>query len=116
MPVDLSGIHPDELITVQEITIPKIYGVALRCRKTGTVWSLPRPNRHNDLFRMFNNDYTQENHPELSSRIVGSEQGFIDEKGAFLNRKEAAIVAKKTNQILHGEYSEVEILYSEDLW
>lgn len=45
------------------------------------------------------------------------EQGFIDNEGNFLDRKEAYIVAKAANQITRKEngYDDEE-LYSEDLY
>jgi len=42
-------------------------------------------------------------------------QGFIDNKGEFLNRKEAAIVAKRANQIRKKHGSKYD-LFSEDLY
>jgi len=44
-------------------------------------------------------------------------QGFIDNKGNFLDRKEAYIVAKEANQIIKKTGPEnSEELYSEDLY
>lgn len=46
---------------------------------------------------------------------VGTEQGFIDQFGGFLNREEAWIVAENQNQI-RKQVSTPGILYSENCW
>ena len=46
----------------------------------------------------------------------GEVQGFIDQFGVFMDRKEAAIVAKESGQL--ARYGDVfpEVLFSEDLY
>lgn len=46
--------------------------------------------------------------------IIG-EQGFVDEKGKFLTRKEAKIEAERCNQLLGGRLTS-QSLFSEKLW
>lgn len=84
-----------------------IVGVALRHNETGEIYSLPKPNRHNDLI-----------YSKPSSFIKGSfEQGFIDEDGRFYTRKQAAYHVWKVGQslTLRGDYVP-SILTSEDVW
>lgn len=63
--------------------------------------------RHSDCMRVIY-DITHED-PDRNSI-----QGFIDEKGNFYNRYEAAKIAKECGQLKDGK--EVERLLSEDLW
>lgn len=44
------------------------------------------------------------------------EQGFIDQKGIFLTRNEAYIIAKENNQIIHRCGGDNEKLFSENLY
>ena len=57
--------------------------------------------RHSDIFSTYNN-----------INLRGGIQGFIDKRGFFYDRKEAATYAFKEGQIKE----EKEILFSEDLW
>lgn len=89
---------------------PPITHVAVRFR--GTVHSLPKPNRHHDVIRLIcettGADYVDANGPD--------DQGFLDESGRFLNRKQALVSAldndqiKDASKVLHG------MLFSENLW
>jgi len=78
-----------------------------------TVYSLVAPNRHHDALRMMAH--------QVMERDYGSEvQGFVDEAGNFLNRREAYDLAVSTGQIDRSRhppncYNGNE-LYSEDLW
>ena len=45
---------------------------------------------------------------------VKKTQGFVTSKGRFVNRKEAAKIACKANQV--GGDTDMKILYSEDIW
>ena len=90
---------------------PPITHVAIRFRET--VYSLPRPNRHYDVIR----EILRKN-PDVSHvDSLGDDQGFLDESGRFLTRKQALISAQLNDQIKadskvfphHG-------LYSENLW
>ncbi len=44
------------------------------------------------------------------------EEGFIDNKGTFLNRNEAYLIAFKNNQILRRVGGDKNTLYSENLY
>jgi hypothetical protein len=78
----------------------------------GFVYSLPRPNRHHHVIRMI---------AEINGvGIKGPDvQGFLDDKGNFLNRQEAYIHAKECVQVIRkvtpGNY-DGDSLFSEDLW
>lgn len=52
---------------------------------------------------------------ELRSEF-GEVQGFIDQNGVFMDRKEAAIVATESGQLDHYGEVKPEILFSEDLY
>jgi hypothetical protein len=89
-----------------------IIGVAIRNRKTGTVYTLNKPNRHHHLF-----PYLIEmlGYNESKETRLSGEQGFVDNKGNFLDRVEALEHVKKCNQpfVKNGSPHE---LYSEDVW
>lgn len=89
---------------------PMIVGVAVKTDKT--VYSLPNPNRHHNVLRMMTNLYITRNY--------GTEvQGFVDDKGNFLNREDAYTLAKSNGQLkrISGpEFYQGNELYSEDLW
>jgi len=74
----------------------------------GRVFSLPKPFRHNHVIKMMVEIC------ELPKPISG-EQGFLNHKGRFLNRKDAAINARLSGQ-LHDTLYDPERLFSEDLW
>ena len=83
----------------------KIKEAAVKFEKHG-VHSLPRPHRHHTVLRKF-----------PMSDIANSIQGFIDENGSFLNRKDACQRAIETGQItLPKRTSPQNQLFSEDLW
>lgn len=73
----------------------------------GKIYSLPKPNRHHDVIRMIGG---------ISGPDV---QGFVDEDGEFLTRKQAYALACVNGQLNRrpgpGHYQGPE-LYSEDLW
>lgn len=73
----------------------------------GNIITLPRPARHHNIIWYMNSI-------GYDVPIIG-EQGFINEEGKFLKRKEAKIEAIKCNQILKGRGTTLQ-LYSEDLW
>ena len=82
-----------------------IAGVAIK-DQDGKVWSLPSPNRHEDVMR----------HIEKKtkvSRVIG-EQGFVDRSGKFLSRVEAARVALNSGKIRRLQYPPY--IFSEELW
>jgi len=49
-------------------------------------------------------------------RTRGEVQGFIDQFGVFMDRKEAAIVAKESGQLARYGDNFPEVLFSEDLY
>lgn len=46
----------------------------------------------------------------------GAEQGFIDQKGVFLTREEAHVIAKEAGQIIRRCGGDEKRLYSENLY
>jgi len=88
----------------------KITHVAVKTPKE--IWSLPRSNRHQDVLRLMS---------RFGVRDYGKEtEGFVDENGKFLNRREAFTLACATGQLNRfnhppNHYNGDE-LYSEDLW
>lgn len=84
--------------------------VAVAIQYDGKVYSLPKPNRHHHVIRAI----AAENGEGIHGPDV---QGFLDEAGKFLNRREAYILATNTCQINRrpGGYNGTD-LYSEDLW
>lgn len=78
----------------------------------GDLFSLPRPSRHHDLIRHLS--------AEFGLSCDGSEtQGFITNKGAFLDRAKAYELAVATNTLRRDpnpRFYQGSELYSEDLW
>ena len=72
----------------------------------GEILTLPRPARHSDLLRILRR--------RPGRPPAGVIQAFLDEKGDFLDRREAARVALEAGQI--GALRWPPNLYSEDLW
>jgi hypothetical protein len=54
----------------------------------------------------------------LKASFKSSAQGFVTNKGRYVNRKKAALIARKAKQILkrHGKRSYPTSLLSEDIW
>lgn len=65
---------------------PKITHVAIRFR--GQVYALPAPNRHHHVIR-----HIVETTGVDSVDTHGDDQGFLDESGRYLNRKQALVSA-----------------------
>ena len=88
------------------MTLPKIVGVAVQY--AGKTYMLPKPNRHHDVIR------------SIPGGVKGPDrQGFVDEDGVFLNRRDGLIRAELTGQLKRRpgkEHYQGEELYSEDLW
>lgn len=74
----------------------------------GVIYSLPKPNRHHNVFAIM---------PKHEDREKHDIQGFLDESGRFLTRDEAYILAKSSGQLNRrpGGY-DGNLLFSEDLW
>lgn len=49
-------------------------------------------------------------------KVHGEVQGFIDQFGVFMDRKEAAIVARDSGQLARYGENFPEVLFSEDLY
>ena len=75
-------------------------------RYQGETFALPAPNRHHHVIRYIGG-------------IRGPDiQGFLDNRGKFLNRREAMRVARAAGQLIRpavGGY-QGPLLFSEDLW
>jgi hypothetical protein len=86
----------------------KLTHVAIRFR--GKVYSLPAPSRHHhviiEILKQNSNVCT----------VDDNEQGFLDESGHFLNRKQALVSAQLNDQIKPGAVIRCEMLFSEDVW
>jgi hypothetical protein len=85
----------------------KLTHVAIRFR--GKVYSLPAPSRHHHVIA----EILKQN-PDVHT-ISNDEQGFLDESGTFLNRKQALASALWNNQIKSGVIIRYEMLFSEDV-
>lgn len=87
----------------------KLVGVAIRDTED-RIWSLPAPLRHmhvQEVMRMHGAVQKPDNHWN---------QGFIDEDGKYLTRKQAMVNAEIHNQIKGGKLINPAVLTSEDLW
>ena len=70
--------------------------------------SMPRPNRHHHIIhKMF--------HQFAIRTGSNGEQGFITDKGEFVNREEGLHIAKSNAQIIH-KFGSSCCLFSEDMW
>lgn len=85
--------------------LPQIVGVAIKFN--GATITMPRPNRHPNIVRAVGG-------------IGGPDvQGFVDDKGRFLGRKDAYRLALKNGQLNRRPGAQLyqgDDLYSEDLW
>lgn len=84
----------------------KIVGVAIKVN--GELYSMLAPCRHADIYEWLH----EANVDVLSSAIC---EGFVTNSGEFVNRHQAAKIAKKANQIISDDFVEY-CLYSEDVW
>ena len=88
---------------------PKITHVAIRFQ--GRIFSLPAPNRHHHVIRHIVD--------ELGVRYVnshGEDQGFLDESGQYLTRKQALVSALLNDQVKDPTQIRAGELFSEDVW
>lgn len=86
---------------------PKITHVAVRFQ--GVVYSLPAPNRHHHvLWHIVGTG--------VASHVDNDEQGFLDENGTFLDRKQALVNALDNNQVKDPNDIRCNMLFSEDVW
>lgn len=79
-------------------------------RFNGTIYSLPKPNRHHHVIW-----HIVEITGAKTVNASGDDQGFLDSNGKYLTRKEALDIAFESGQIRTDRpiYNE---LYSENLW
>lgn len=83
-----------------------IVGVAIKCRLTCSVFSMPKPARHDSVIkRLF--QLGQYKH-------CRGEQGFVNENGTFFTRAQAMEHCLAIGQHVAGARSG--ILFSEDVW
>lgn len=84
--------------------------MAVRFRET--IYSLPSPKRHHDVIR----EIAAKTGVETVS-AYGEDQGFLDEEGRYLTRKQALEVAREEGQLRDGALGpRLGILFSEDVW
>lgn len=88
---------------------PKITHVAIRFQ--GVIYSLPAPNRHHHVIR-----HIVETTGAKSVDSREEDQGFLDESGRYLTRKQALYSARVNNQIKPGTVIRLNQLFSEDVW
>lgn len=95
-----------------------IVGVAIR--NAEVIISLPKPNRHCDCFR-YAFEVLGIECPKLKIGAKREHQGFITDKGVYLDRLQAMRHAKRCGQKLIKTDDEIKHkwshpLFSEDLW
>lgn len=71
------------------------------------VYIVPRPGRHHDVLRAMPEDVAVNSHID--------DQGFVTSAGRFVDRKEAAAIARAANQLIR-EPTPRDMLTSEDVW
>jgi hypothetical protein len=89
----------------------KIVGVAIKA-EDGTVYSLPKPNRHHNVIELMSNLGIP--WPVTKNTI----QGFILDDGDFVDRRIGLCVAGRAMQFLPGKghLKGIRELFSEDVW
>ena len=87
----------------------KITHVAIRFN--GEVYSLPKPNRHHHVIW-----HIVKTTGCSSVDVREDDQGFLDESGRYLTRKQALTSAKANNQVKDLENIRMNRLFSEDVW
>jgi hypothetical protein len=75
----------------------------------GVTYSLPRPNRHHHIIRLIADEIP-------GAHITQEWQGFTDDTGKFLGRREALEIALKLGQVKDPASIRCGTLFSEDLW
>lgn len=89
---------------------PKITHVAIRFNNK--TYALPAPNRHHHVIQFI----IQENPDVETVDAYDDDQGFLDESGAYLTRRQALVNALLNNQIKDTQKVTAGILTSEDVW
>lgn len=72
----------------------------------GKIFSVERPGRHHDVIALM---------AKLGHKKPLGIQGFITDKGKFVDRIEGLKIAKDNNQIIKKN-GNAKMLFSEDLW
>ena len=85
-----------------------IISVAIYDKTECVLYALPKPNRHHHILNKFFNNDVFGNTEQI--------QGFLTSKNRFVNRKEAMVIAKATNQIVNDIGYKGDELFSEHLW
>ena len=86
-----------------------LVGVAIRDTED-RIWSLPKPLRHMHV------QAVMREHGAVQKPDNQWNQGFIDEDGKYLTRKQAMVNAELHDQIKGGKLISASTLLSEDLW
>lgn len=79
----------------------------------GVTYSLPSPNRHHHIIRHIC-ETTDADHVDSSQE--GDGQGFLDDQGRYMTRRQALMHALKCNQVKDPAKIRAGRLFSEDLW
>lgn len=87
----------------------RIVHTAILHRHTRRIYSVAAPGRHHQVLSMMRQVGL------VTKTRAERIEGFISSRGRFLNRKEAAVVARLANQLIRKTSPEDE-LFSEDLW
>jgi hypothetical protein len=87
----------------------KITHVAIRFENTTFV--LPAPYRHHDVISLI---YIRTGQPCVD--VDEDDQGFLDESGRYLNRRQALISALENHQVKDESEIRLRMLFSEDVW
>ncbi len=76
------------------------------------MYSLPAPSRHHDVIL-----HIAEVTGAKTVDSQGDDQGFLDEEGRYLTRRQALGVAKREGQLKEGALGpQIGRLFSEDVW
>lgn len=89
----------------ESFTVEKIDRAAIR--HNGDVYVVLRPGRHHHIIR--------DMHARGLSAKATREQGFVTTTGRFVDRREAAAIAKAAGQIKEKTGPD-DVLFSEDVW
>ncbi len=82
-------------------------------RFNGVIYSLPKPNRHNDVIRHIIDTVPGVKYVDC----YGDDQGFLTSEGVYVRRKPAIRIANNAGQLLERSVAhKCGILTSEDIW
>jgi len=73
----------------------------------GVTYSVPRPGRHDAVCRLMHEQGLESETMRL--------QGFVTSTGRFVDRREAAIIARQADQLIRKTFP-TDLLFSEDVW